>query len=82
MLNGKPGQMVVSLFGRVGLGLTEATKVNGFPVQPCATGVTVYVACATELIVLYSVCVMLDTGDVLAEAPVSEPAGMISGNPH
>jgi hypothetical protein len=39
--NGFPGQMVVSLFKMVGVGLTVATKENGLPGQPCAIGVTV-----------------------------------------
>jgi hypothetical protein len=82
MLKGKPGHIVVSLLGRVGLGFTEATKEKGLPAHPCATGVTVYVACATELMELYNVCVILDTGEVFAEAPVSEPAGTMSGSPH
>ena len=71
--------MVVSLFEKLGLGLMMAINVNGLPVQPRAMGVTVYVACATLLVVSINNCVILCAGALFADAPSIELAGLMTG---
>ena len=62
-------------------GLTVTVTLNGVPVQLPATGVTLYVTVATLLVVLVRVW-LIAAWLAWALAPVTLPAGEITGIPH